>query len=803
MHKTRLGGLPNSLFYISTTDTMQITCQQVPLRHAIEKMEVATRLIVLTLLLTLGIGSSSAHSHGQTSLSYRYSGASGPLQIMAELVSPERAISCAPEADPCVITLNVTLMQTMTLYEHLEDGQRAAEGYPAAWDVGTEPAQLRMAPDSPLPDRAVAQFLYPVVGDGMKRRAVFAVNNQVPGPVIVGYKGQSVQIRVINSLPSYNITIHWHGQHVRGTPWVDGAVYVTQCPIEPGEELVYRFSLDQVGTHLYHAHNAGERTDGIHGGLVVKDTPSAANDTLVDTPEEHTMVVTDWYHETWDVLLEKFENNTFLDPVNSSVIYSPTPISDGTLSSHYPFVSGLINGVGRLFYPHASNCTPETKVPLQEFNVTADNEYRFRMIGVQSWFALRLSIQGHRLRLIATDGVDVTTNHITAEVDYIIINSGERYDFVPVPTEASPTGKYWIVMETLEKADELEARSYCIAGHRAYAILTYDSTLRGDPTTAYDPLNRGCTMENKCYAVNCPFAAYPHSYNISCLNVEQLRLMEPEAVTDNDLDADLLFLNFQVVSGHVNRNAINGRHYLTPQVPLLTANISDLDTCDAPTSHLHEKRGTECIHRYDFQSNITDMVFMTLGNSASDGHGHGHGHGGATTGGHNDGGHGSGSVLHIHGHPVHLHGHYFRVLKIGYPTYMHGTYSADNMDVNCTADPYCEKGAAWQVKPNVTLDMMLPKKDTIFVPAGGYVIARVARNNPGIWQLHCHIAPHHVQGMTMVIDESELFNRSHVPPTWPLCSPAPLGSSGSSNVFYSKLFLLVMASLAAFLLDAP
>ena len=39
---------------------------------------------------------------------------------------------------------------SMTLYEHLEDGQRAADGYPAAWDVGTEPAQLRMAPDSPL-----------------------------------------------------------------------------------------------------------------------------------------------------------------------------------------------------------------------------------------------------------------------------------------------------------------------------------------------------------------------------------------------------------------------------------------------------------------------------------------------------------------------------------------------------------------------------------------------------------------------------------------------------------------------------
>ena len=725
------------------------------------------------------------------------------MQATAELIAPEKALLCAPDDDPCEITLNVTLMHTMTLYEHLGDGQRASEGYPAAWDVGMEPAQLQMADDSPLPSSAVPQFLYPVVGDGMENREVFAVNNQVPGPVIVGYKGQNIRIRVINNLPNYNITIHWHGQHVRGTPWVDGVVFVTQCPIEPGKDLVYSFSLDQVGTHLYHAHNAGERSDGIHGGLVVKDTQTTVS-SLVDIPEEHTMIVTDWYHDTWDVLLDMFQKDTFLDPVNSSVIYSPTPITDGTLSSHYPFVSGLINGVGRLFYPHASNCTPQMKVPLQEFNVIAGNEYRFRMIGVQSWFTLRLSIQGHRLRVIATDGVDVTTAHIAEEVDYIIINSGERFDFVPVPMEANPTGKYWIVMETLETADELEARYYCIAGHRAYAILTYNgSTVSGDPSMPYDPLNRGCTMANRCYAVNCPFASYPHSYNTTCLNVEELRLVEPETVTDNPSDTDLLFLNFQVVGGHFDRNAINGRHYLTPQLPLLAWNTSNNFTCDAPTAHKHEARGKECLHRYVFQSSATDMVFMALGNSADGGGGHGHGAtqtGGHNTGGHNTGGHGDGSTLHLHGHPVHLHGYYFRVLKVGYPTYMHGTYSADNMDVNCSVDPFCEKGARWEVQPNVTLEETLPKKDTVFVPAGGYVVVRVVRNNPGIWQLHCHITPHQVQGMTMIIDESELFDRSNIPSSWPLCGLS-LGSAGSSDVFYS-LLIMVMGVVAAFFFNA-
>ena len=144
------------------------------------------------------------------------------------------------------------------------------------------------------------------------------------------------------------------------------------------------------------------------------------------------------------------------------------------------------------------------------------------------------------------------------------------------------------------------------------------------------------------------------------------------------------------------------------------------------------------------------------------------------------------------------------MLKVGYPTYMHGAYHSDNMDVSCPADSFCDKGVTWVVEPNVTLDATLPKKDTIFVPAGGYVVARVVRDNPGIWQLHCHITPHQVQGMTMVIDVSEQFNRSLVPPNWPICGPTPLSSAGNSKASYSMFLPLVLGSVAAlFLSSAP
>ncbi len=46
-----------------------------------------------------------------------------------------------------------------------------------------------------------------------------------------------------------------------------------------------------------------------------------------------------------------------------------------------------------------------------------------------------------------------------------------------------------------------------------------------------------------------------------------------------------------------------------------------------------------------------------------------------------------------------------------------------------------------------------PKKDTVFVPVGGYVVIRFKSNNIGYWFLHCHIEVHQAEGMSMIIQE--------------------------------------------------
>ena len=48
------------------------------------------------------------------------------------------------------------------------------------------------------------------------------------------------------------------------------------------------------------------------------------------------------------------------------------------------------------------------------------------------------------------------------------------------------------------------------------------------------------------------------------------------------------------------------------------------------------------------------------------------------------------------------------------------------------------------------------KKNTIIVPAGGYVAIQFISDNPGYWFLHCHIEVHQLEGMTMVINEAQM-----------------------------------------------
>lgn len=447
------------------------------------------------------------------------------------LTQPSRDIDCRQRGDQCSIILNITYMQTMTVYEYDSSideevgGRRGDDGY-AVNVTADGTLQFRFN----VPNYAVNEFLYPILADG-ERRSVIAINNQVPGPSILARLGQTLLVTVVNNLATESLAVHWHGQHVVDTPWMDGVAQVTHCPIPSYTNFTYQFTLDQVGTHWYHAHNGAQRTDGLHGALIVTSNSEfngtdISPSTFLDQPEQHTLIFLDWQTSDSVSVMETIASGArFPDPVDPSRVYANTLTYDGSESAPMPFVSGLINGAGWKYTP-GPTCTRSNNqnIPLSVFYVESGKTYRFRLIGAQNAYAFRFSIQGHTMTLLSSDGIPVEEKTTQNGVDYIIVHSGERYDILVEANAPSPSivaGNYWMLAETLEDPNELEQRDYCVTGHRAYALLHY--RLLSFPTwppndTVYNPVNNPKCSAATCYAANCPFEQFPPEYNIECIN---------------------------------------------------------------------------------------------------------------------------------------------------------------------------------------------------------------------------------------------------------------------------------------------
>uniref|UniRef100_A0A7N1A7V7 laccase n=1 Tax=Kalanchoe fedtschenkoi TaxID=63787 RepID=A0A7N1A7V7_KALFE len=99
-------------------------------------------------------------------------------------------------------------------------------------------------------------------------KPLLTVNGQYPGPTIAVHEGDSVEIKVTNSISS-NTTLHWHGIRQLRTGWADGPAYITQCPIRAGQTYTYTFQvIDQRGTLWWHSHIFWQRAS-VNGALII------------------------------------------------------------------------------------------------------------------------------------------------------------------------------------------------------------------------------------------------------------------------------------------------------------------------------------------------------------------------------------------------------------------------------------------------------------------------------------------------------------------------------------------------------
>ncbi|CAG9834834.1 unnamed protein product [Diabrotica balteata] len=224
------------------------------------------------------------------------------------------------------------------------------------------------------------------------------INRQLPAPTFHVCHNDILIVDVINKLQTESLTMHWRGQNNEETPFMDGVPLITQCPVGPYTTYQYKFRASSPGTHSYHAFSDFERTNGLHGALVIRKA-------------------------------EKIEPNIYnydIDNKNHVLVIAETNNSV------------LINGVG------------PSSPQLSKLTVKRRTRNLFRLIYASGLGCpLTITINNHVVKVLSVDGTPI----IPLEVTSIKVNKGETLEFV-LEANQKP-GSYLITAKSTCRSKEL------------------------------------------------------------------------------------------------------------------------------------------------------------------------------------------------------------------------------------------------------------------------------------------------------------------------------------------------------------
>ncbi len=166
------------------------------------------------------------------------------------------------------------------------DGQTAAAEFPGREiDLGAEPDESFEPRDPkapPAPEGTLHQITMTATEEELEiapgfKQTMWTFDGKVPGPVLRGKVGDTFEITLVND-GTIGHSIDFHASKVA---WND-----EMRTIDPGEELVYRFTAKHAGIFMYHCgtppvlHHIG---NGMYGAVII-DPPDLA-------PVDHELVM--------------------------------------------------------------------------------------------------------------------------------------------------------------------------------------------------------------------------------------------------------------------------------------------------------------------------------------------------------------------------------------------------------------------------------------------------------------------------------------------------------------------------------
>ncbi|GMN23861.1 hypothetical protein TIFTF001_000305 [Ficus carica] len=280
-------------------------------------------------------------------------------------------------------------------------------------------------------------------------KPIVTVNGEFPGPTIYAREDDTLLIKVVNHV-QYNLSIHWHGIRQLRTGWADGPAYITQCPIQPGQQYVYNYTITgQRGTLWWHAHILWLRAT-VHGAIVI--LPKRGVPYPFPKPHsEKVLVLGEWWKSDVEAVINEALKSGLAPNVSDAhtINGQPGPIS---------------------------NCPSQGGFTLP---VQPGQTYMLRIVNAALNEELFFKIAGHQLTVVEVDAVYTKP----FKTDTVVITPGQTTNVLL--TADQNAGNYSFIASPFMDAP------IAIDNKTAIATLQYSGTLASSRTilTAPPPQN--------------------------------------------------------------------------------------------------------------------------------------------------------------------------------------------------------------------------------------------------------------------------------------------------------------------------
>ncbi len=262
-------------------------------------------------------------------------------------------------------------------------------------------------------------------------RVAFTINGSVPAPTLRWKEGDTVTLRVANTLDE-DASIHWHGILLPAN--MDGVPGLSFHGIRPGETYVYRFKVRQGGTYWYHSHSGFQEQLGLYGPLIIEPREPAP----FRHDREHVVMLTDWTDEDPKRILAKLKKQSdyynfhrrtvgdFFKDVRAHGL--ERTVGDRRMWGEMRMNPTDLADVSGYTYTYLMNGTAPAGNWTGLFKSGERVRLRFINGSAMSYFDVR--IPGLKMTVVAADGQYV--HPVT--VDEFRIATAETYDVIVEPT---------------------------------------------------------------------------------------------------------------------------------------------------------------------------------------------------------------------------------------------------------------------------------------------------------------------------------------------------------------------------------